>query len=474
MLVTMHDVTNLDLDTCNRLLDEANWDLQLAISNHFHQQSGEAPLSGLRRRLHHQEGQTLNAELSNQATTTNSRLMAITFIPRYLSYQCSIMFRLLSEWYEQCHDSQSLQSWWSMSYITYRTVRFFVESFRIIGRFLWSFAFSEEEVINRRVSVSFDNELIPYGNAEDDVFEFIATFNRQYGPAIPNFYHASLKRAKQTCSHEVRYLLLYIHDPNSVECDQLCRDVLCASNVISFLEQNFVTWACSCTAYESVQVLRSENARRCPFIAVYLPQNGQLSICGRIPNVSDPEMFISRLQDIKEITRSIFEEENARRSHLAESLRLRLEQDANYLRSLEADQEKARQKQVEQEIVEKECQQAALAAQEFVLLQQNARADLNQIEEPSQSNHDVITLSLRLPTGSCLRRRFLICDTVKTLYIYMRAHQEVPMNFHLYTNFPKVLVLEVKKKSLSCDESAQLATVGLASSQSLLVQDLDA
>jgi len=51
--------------------------------------------------------------------------------------------------------------------------------------------------------------------------------------------------AQEEAKKELKFLLVYLHDPVSDECHQFCREAMCHNDVIEFVNRNMLCWACS-------------------------------------------------------------------------------------------------------------------------------------------------------------------------------------------------------------------------------------
>ncbi|KAI0977808.1 hypothetical protein GJ496_007972 [Pomphorhynchus laevis] len=462
MLAQMHDITNLSINRCHELLDQANWDLQLAISNHFQQPFDTTTNEEM-------INNNLNdTDLNRNNQTADLSLRRDSIFYQFFTYPLVTLSRFIFG-----NNNSFLASSISlsgMSSIVSTSVRIISNIFYIFGQLLWSFVFTEIP----NLQSNHHDEIIPSSDPVDDVLNFIAHFSQKYGPNTPHLYHGSFSQVKRMCIQDTCYLLVYIHDTNSQQCEGFCSNILCKADVIDLINRRFIFWASSNDRYESIKILRDENEIGCPFIAVYLPQNGRMTLLMKVSSITNEQAFTNRLENIISNTQFLQAEEIERRNRLTENALIRQEQDASYQRSLEADQEKVRQQEEKRRLETEEIEKKKHEMNDLIEIQKRAKEALDNEKEPDSTELHVVTLSIRLPNGNSLRRRFFKTDNVQLLYNYMRSHHEVPVNFHIYANFPKKLLLEVKRVELSYSPDTIISDIGIDCSQSLLVHDLDA
>ncbi|KAI0990350.1 hypothetical protein GJ496_010546 [Pomphorhynchus laevis] len=335
----------------------------------------------------------------------------------------------------------------------------------------------DQQVSTTIVQMSTDNtSIVPMSKSDpaDEVIDFIRNFIEKYGSPVPPFYHGSFTQVKKDCISESRRLLVYLHDKKCGDCDQFCTNILCNQNTIEYIEQNFMFWACDKDSQEIRNLIYNDNIHQYPFIGLYVPTRGIMELFSRIWFFIEEHHFRNKLNDLVNASKSMIVVEIERRRRAAENVQIRKEQDDNYDKSLKIDREKKRIKiekeQLEHEMAEKAKEDALRIAK----LREAAKLMINDNKEPNVCGSDAVCLSFRLSNGTNFRRNFYLSDKVESLYHYMRSNNEVPVNFQLYTNFPKILLLEVIMDELSRPRNATLQSIGIKWSQSLLVHDIDA
>jgi len=130
---------------------------------------------------------------------------------------------------------------------------------------------------------------------------------------------------------------------------------------------------------------------------------------------------------------------------------IREEQDAAYLQSLAEDQEKERRRleeerlqREEQERIEEEERRRREEEEQRNRAREAKRLAL--AHEPRDDDKESVKLTIRLPDGTRVSRRFHMHDTVQTVLDFIDVSQGLPADkFSLVSNFPKQLYSQVKQ-----------------------------
>uniref|UniRef100_H2ZS07 Fas associated factor 1 n=1 Tax=Latimeria chalumnae TaxID=7897 RepID=H2ZS07_LATCH len=84
-------------------------------------------------------------------------------------------------------------------------------------------------------------------NEGDALLQFTAEFSSRYGDCHPVFFIGSLEAAFQEAfygkARDRKLLAIYLHQDESVLTNVFCSQMLCAESIVSYLSQNFITWA---------------------------------------------------------------------------------------------------------------------------------------------------------------------------------------------------------------------------------------
>jgi FAS-associated factor 2 len=259
------------------------------------------------------------------------------------------------------------------------------------------------------------------------VLKFIDEYHSKYSDH-PIFYRGSYGQALNDAKRELKFLLVYLHSETSspsitsnnggnirvTETVNFCRNTLSNPEVISFINQNMMMWACDITSPEGFRVSHLVAARNghYPFLVIIAMRDNKMTIMGRMEGDCEPDEFLARMN------RVINDNERwltaARHERLERSFNqsLRAQQDVAYEESLRADREKERKKQEErneQQRIEREIQEAQAAEERRKDLKVRLKQELilHVPQEPQEGEVDSINIVFKLPNGLRITRRFL-------------------------------------------------------------------
>lgn len=306
-----------------------------------------------------------------------------------------------------------------------------------------------------------------------DVLKFIDTVNETMTRSHPVFYQGSYSQALNDAKQELRFLVVYLHQDNNQDCTSFCRDTLSNPEVIEYINSHSLFWVCNTSSGEGDRVCHTLKTSSFPFIGVIVYKESRMTLVARMEGPSSADELVSRLTSV--ITSNESYLEAARQERISRSLtqRIRREQDAAYLESLRADQEKDRKKNEEEERKQnalREEREREAAERERKEAIKKAKIDLaTEIpDEPESSNPNTMSVVFKLPSGERIERRFLKNHKLKDVYNFVFCHPSSPDVFQIATNFPK--------RVLETDSSPEktLLEAGLSGNQVLFVYDLEA
>uniref|UniRef100_A0A0V0G8G6 Putative regulator of the ubiquitin pathway n=1 Tax=Triatoma dimidiata TaxID=72491 RepID=A0A0V0G8G6_TRIDM len=307
-----------------------------------------------------------------------------------------------------------------------------------------------------------------------DVLKFIAYFNETYSRTHPVFYQGSYAQALNDAKQELKFLIVYLHKENNQDSTNFCRDCLTDTEVVEYINSNTLFWACSVTTGEGERVSHTLKISSVfPFLAVIILKDSKMTLVARMEGPTNSTELISRLSAV--VSANITFLDGARSERIARSLTqtIRREQDAAYMESLRADQEKERKRHEEQERKRRQEEFEQQRRHEEQLRKEairRAKIDLaSQIpEEPPSNLPDTLSVVFKMPSGERIERRFFRTHTLKDIYNFIFCHPSSPDSFEIATNFPK--------RTLQCETEGEktLVEAGLGGREVLFVYDLDA
>lgn len=308
--------------------------------------------------------------------------------------------------------------------------------------------------------------LMPEGVADEAeaVSRFAQAFTQRYGQCAPAFFQGTLSQAIEASCYkpirERRPLVLYLHQEPGASI--FCTQALCSEAVVSYLTLNFLVWPWDLTLPSNkdrflevisqslgpmaMSAVRSTALDCLPALVVLSRVRGSLEVLSLIPGSVDLDDLMTRLMQVSEV----FNSEMANESH-DEQMReareqVRREQDAAYVASLKADQEKEKQRQQqEQALLERETEEERKRAlqrneelhqEELQRALQESLAAMVAAEPPEDAKEPMTHLRVRLPTGETLSRRFLATSPLSQLLLFLESRGYPAQRYRLLAAWP--------------------------------------
>ncbi|OCK80235.1 hypothetical protein K432DRAFT_328671 [Lepidopterella palustris CBS 459.81] len=271
-------------------------------------------------------------------------------------------------------------------------------------------------------------------NPRDTAARFIREFEEEYGnhelPFLENGYAQAFDLAKK----DLKFLLVVLVSPEHDDTSSFIRDTLLATEVVDFIknpENSIIFWAGNVQDSEAYQVSAALNCTKFPFasLIVHSPQStsNSMDMVTRITGPTPPEQFISKLQQGIQQVQEPLNRIRAQRAELQASRNLREAQNSAYERSLAQDRERARLKREAEEQKareEKEAIEREEAKEREVqnLEQWRKWRAASIVDEPDPQEKDVVRISLRMPSGDRVIRKFASDAPVEELYAFVECY----------------------------------------------------
>jgi FAS-associated factor 2 len=271
-------------------------------------------------------------------------------------------------------------------------------------------------------------------NPRDTAARFIREFEEEYGKHELPFFQDGYAQAYDLAKKDVKFLLVILISSEHDDTNGFVRETLLSQEFVSFInnpQSQIILWAGDVQDSESYQVSVALKCTKFPFAAliVHTPQDASssMSTVARITGFLPPSALVAKLQAT--ITQESAALERVR-STIAEqqaSRNIRTEQNSAYERSLAQDRERARQRrEAEASRVRAEQEEKARAeAREEAAKTLDAwkRWKVQQIEpEPVANISDATRISIRMPSGDRVIRRFSASTTMDDLYAFIECH----------------------------------------------------
>ena len=191
------------------------------------------------------------------------------------------------------------------------------------------------------------------------VVSFIQEFERIYGDQHPHFYPGTYSQVLNEAKKQLKFLIVYLHCADHQHTERFCRRTLSDPEVIHYVNDNCIMWACSVDTTEGYRVSQSLRENTYPFLAVVVQRDFRMTVVGRIEGFIEPELLLRRLRSIVADNEAYLVVARADRDERSFTQALRQEQDQAYLESLKADQEKEEKKRRDRMLEEERLKEIA-------------------------------------------------------------------------------------------------------------------
>ena len=269
---------------------------------------------------------------------------------------------------------------------------------------------------------------------KDTAARFTREFEEEYGthslPFLDNGYNMALEKAHR----ELKFLLVVLLSPEHDDTGCWVRDTLLSQEVVGFVnnsENNVIVWGGNVQDSEAYQVANSLRCTKLPFasVIVHTPNvsSTAMSVVARIAGNTTPVEFVGKLRAAITQNKEALDRIRATRAEQQASRSIREQQDSAYERSLAIDRERARQRReaeaarerAEQEQREKVAANEKRAQQLQQWKQWRAQTLLG---EPGTDVKEAVRVSIRLPSGERVIRRFEPDADLEELYAFVECY----------------------------------------------------
>ncbi|KAI9860900.1 MAG: hypothetical protein M1813_005578 [Trichoglossum hirsutum] len=271
-------------------------------------------------------------------------------------------------------------------------------------------------------------------NPRDTAARFIREFEEEYGSNELPFLECGYAQALDRAQKNLEFLLVFLISPEHDDTSSYVRETLLSPEVVDFIknpQNNIIVWAGSVQDSEAYQVSTALNCTKFPFTALiaHTPRTGltAMSAIARLAGPMPPATFIAKLQNsIAQCSEPLERVRVARATQQADR-DLRASQNAAFERSLAQDRERARLKreaEAAKELAEREVRRKAEVEEKRAKdLQQwrSWRAGLLR-PEPGPDVKDATRVSLKMPSGERVVRKFAPDAEIEELYAFVECY----------------------------------------------------
>lgn len=304
--------------------------------------------------------------------------------------------------------------------------------------------------------------LIP-DNVDDETIgsiQFVENFVERYGPQHPMFFQGSLEDAlKEACRPSARdrkLMAVYLHHDGSVLTNVFCGQLLACESIIQMLLDHFVLYGwdltfesnknmflssiSACVGMTASITVRNIPVDRLPAILVIAKNRSQCEVFQVIYGNVSVDDLLSQLMEASDMYAEQLKIELREENERLAREQVKLEQDAAYRESLEADrakQEAKRQKELMMQ-TERRRLESERADAEAKREQIRAAARSTVPPEPEQTVGENITkIRVRPPTGVLIERRFTTDTPLRILLNFITAEGFLIDEYKVIQSWPR-------------------------------------
>ncbi|KAK0658222.1 FAS-associated factor 2 [Lasiodiplodia hormozganensis] len=416
-------VTDQSVEQAIPLLQRCQWNVQIAISRFFDGEPAEPviPEESIPAPQDPRRRETLANGFGSSSRSSSAGRRALEPAPRVVPQPES----------QVTHQAPLLLSVIIFPFrFAYGIVSRFFNLFSYLFPFLPRLFASRAASQGRRRDTSGRRSLSP----RDTAARFIREFEEEYGSHELPFFEGGYAQAFDLAKKDLKFLLVILISPEHDDTTSHVQETLLAPEVVNFLkdpQNNIIVWAGNVQDAEAYQVSNALNCTKLPFagLIVHTPSvsSTAMSVVARIVGPTPPSTFMSRLQTAVAQNAEPLNRVRATRAEQQAARNIRQAQDTAYERSLAQDRERARQKR-EAEEARKRAEQEERERQEAKErearnLEQWRKWRVQSIaSEPDNDVKDVVRISLRMPSGDRVVRKFAPDTSIEELYAFVECY----------------------------------------------------
>jgi len=421
-LQTYTAVTDQDPLAAIPLLQRCEWNVQIAIARFFDGEPTTDPVAEARAALPAASSrQTSNLQYESLLSSSHS----------------SASSRPPEDRVEKVDTSAARMTQQQPSFMLSALLVPFNLVYRIFSTVFAPFGFLVPSFISRVLSRLLTRRSRPARRAlapADNAARFIREFSEEYPehalPFVESGFNLTLDNAKK----ELKFLLVTLLSPDHDDNATWVRETLLSQQVASFLSSHkdeLLLWGGNVQDAEAYQVSASLNCTKFPFVALICQSaetgSSGMTVIMRAVGPMTPSELVAKLGSAITAQQSELRTARSQRAEQQASRSLREEQDSAYERSLAQDRERVRRRREEQEAQEL-AERQAKATQEAA---ENRRRQVEQWRkwraqslpsEPGPDSSDAIRISIRMPSGDRVIRKFRAEAEMEELYAYVDCH----------------------------------------------------
>ncbi|KAJ9630142.1 uncharacterized protein PV06_04985 [Exophiala oligosperma] len=266
---------------------------------------------------------------------------------------------------------------------------------------------------------------------------FIREFSEEYGENSLPFQESGFNLTLDNTKKDLKFLLVVLLSPSHDENHNWVQETLMSNQLKSFLDSHkneLVLWGGNVRDSEAYQVSANLQCTKFPFAALICQTtesgSSAMTVVMRAAGPMPASELVAKLGTALTTHQAQLGATRAQRAEQAASRSLRQEQDSAYERSLAQDRERARLRREQEEAAAR----AEREAQEQQRLIEERREKVAQWKqwraqslpgEPGVETKDAIRVSIRMPSGERVIRKFRADADLDELYAFVDCYDIV-------------------------------------------------
>ena len=248
------------------------------------------------------------------------------------------------------------------------------------------------------------------------------------------FQESGYAQAFDVAKRDLKYLLVVLLSPEHDDTAPFVRDTLLSPEVVSFIKDpknEIILWAGNVHDSEAYQVANALNVTKFPFLGliVHTPSvsSTAMSVVCRVAGPTPPSELLTKLQNSIQQRNAELTQARQQRQEQQASRNIREEQNSAYERSLAQDRERARQRREAEAAKEQEEREERERVEAKVQKAQNIlkwkRWRMQSLPgEPGSEDKMAVRISVRMPSGERLVRKFAGDADLEELYAFVECY----------------------------------------------------
>ncbi|KIX07739.1 uncharacterized protein Z518_02393 [Rhinocladiella mackenziei CBS 650.93] len=266
---------------------------------------------------------------------------------------------------------------------------------------------------------------------------FTREFSEEYGENTIPFSESGFNLTLDNAKKDLKFLLVVLLSPSHDENNTWVHETLLSGQTKSFLDSHkdeLILWGGNVRDSEAYQVSSSLQCTKFPFVALICQTNesgsSAMTVIMRAVGLMPASELVAKLGTAMTAQQAQLSAARAQRAEQQASRNLRQEQDSAYERSLAQDRERARRRREEEEAAARAAREAqeqarALEKRKEIVAQWKQWRAQSLPSEPGPEVKDAIRISIRMPSGERVIRRFRSEADLDELYAFVECYEVV-------------------------------------------------